>query len=48
MYRMRVAHDALGHKGLYATKQLIGKRFWWPEFERDVDWYVKTCQLCQE
>jgi hypothetical protein len=49
--RMRMlasAHDSLGHRGAYATKMLIAERFWWPEFERDVHWYCKTCQLCQE
>ena len=49
--RMRIltsAHDSLGHRGAYATKMLIAERFWWPEFERDVHWYCKTCQLCQE
>lgn len=48
MYMMRAAHDSLGHRGFYATKELIGLRFWWPEFERDVSWYVKTCKICQE
>jgi Integrase zinc binding domain len=42
------AHDSLGHRGFYATKMLIAERFWWPELERDVSWYCKTCQLCQE
>src|SRR5271156_3265322 len=49
--RMRMlasAHDSLGHRGFYATKMLIAERFWWPELERDVRWYCKTCQLCQE
>jgi len=49
--RMRMlasAHDSLGHRGFYATKMLVAERFWWPELERDVAWYCKTCQLCQE
>ena len=48
MYMMRAAHDNLGHRGFYATKSLIAERFWWPEMERDVSWYCKTCQICQE
>ena len=48
MYMMRAAHDSLGHRGGYATKSLINQRFWWPELERDVYWYVKTCHACQE
>lgn len=45
MYMLRAAHDSLGHRGIYATKELIGLRFWWPEFDRDVGWYVRTCHL---
>lgn len=48
MYMMRAAHDSLGHRGFFATKSLIEKRFWWPELERDVSWYVKTCHICQQ
>jgi hypothetical protein len=48
MYMMRAAHDSLGHRGGYATSALIGLRFWWPEFEKDVRWYVKTCEVCQK
>ena len=42
------AHDSLGHKSAYAMKMLIAEHFWWLEYERDVHWYCKTCQLCQE
>ena len=48
MYMMKAAHDNLGHRGFYATKSLISQRFWWPELERDVSWYCKSCQVCQE
>jgi hypothetical protein len=47
MGMMRQAHDSLGHRGFYATKTLIAERFWWPEMERDVSWYCKTCHICQ-
>ena len=47
MYMMRAAHDSIGHRGFFATKDLLQARFWWPELERDVSWYVKTCHLCQ-
>lgn len=47
MYMMRAAHDSLCHRGAYATKSLLELRFWWPELERDVAWYVRTCELCQ-
>ena len=48
MYMMKAAHDSLGHRGVYSTKNLLAARFWWPELERDVVWYLKTCQFCQE
>ena len=48
MYMLRAAHDSLGHRGFYATKTLIAEIFWWPEMERDVSWYCKTCHICQE
>jgi len=47
MYMLRAAHDSLGHRGGYATTALIELRFWWPELEKDVRWYVKTCAACQ-
>ena len=28
MYLMKASHDSLGHRGFYATKTLIGERFW--------------------
>jgi hypothetical protein len=47
MYMMKGSHDSLGHKGLYSTKSLIELRYWWPEMDRDIDWYIKSCKLCQ-
>jgi apurinic endonuclease APN1 len=48
MYMMKACHDSLGHRGVYATKALLEERFWWPELEKDVEWYIKTCHKCQE
>ena len=48
MYIMRSLHDHLGHKGAFATKEFVSERFWWPELEQDVQWYVKTCHVCQQ
>jgi hypothetical protein len=47
LFMLRAAHDALGHRGAYATKMLISERFWWPEIDSDVKWYVQTCHECQ-
>ena len=47
MYMMKAAHDNLGHRGFYPTKTMVAEHFWWPELERDVSWYCKTCHICQ-
>jgi hypothetical protein len=47
MFMIWAAHNSIGHKGGFATKSLIELRFWWPEYERDVNWYIKTCELSQ-
>src|SRR5262249_8354786 len=44
---MKEFHDNIGHRGAYATNRLIAQRFWWPEMEADITWFVKTCHLCQ-
>jgi hypothetical protein len=48
MYMLRAAHDSLSHRGGFATASLLEQRFWWPELEGDVRWYVKACHLCQK
>nr|VWP00813.1 Uncharacterized protein [Ganoderma boninense] len=40
-------HDRVGHRGLFATRAFVFERFWWPQMGSDVDWYVRTCHLCQ-
>jgi len=46
-HMMKAAHDSLGHRMFFATKSLLTQRFWWPELEKDVYQYVKTCHVCQ-
>ncbi len=48
MYIMKAVHDQLGHRGIYVMKMWIKKRFWWPEMERDISWFVSTCEICQQ
>ena len=48
MYMLKASHDSLGHWGFFTTKALIAERFWWLKMERDISWYCKTCQVCQE
>ena len=47
MWMMKAGHDSLGHRGAFATRSLLEERFWWPDLEADVQWYVKTCHKCQ-
>ena len=47
-HMMASAHEALGHRGVYATKELIQRRFFWPDMDADIRWHVKTCHNCQE
>jgi len=47
-YMMTAAHDHNGHRGCFATRALLVQRFWWPEMERDINQFVKTCHPCQE
>jgi len=48
MYMMTAAHDHNGHRGFFATKMLLTDRFWWPEMEKDISWFIKTCHPCQK
>jgi len=27
---------------------MLGERFWWPDIEHNITWYVKMCHRCQE
>ena len=47
MYLMKASHDNLGYRGFFATKSLVNEQ-WWPEIERDISWYCKTCDNYQE
>ena len=46
-WMMKSVHDSLGHRGFFVTKQLLEKRFYWPEMEADVKEYIRTCHPCQ-
>jgi len=47
-YMMTAAHDHNGHRGFFGTRMLLAQRFWWPEMEKDINLFVKTCHSCQE
>ena len=44
---LRVAHDQMGHKGVFSTLARLQDRFWWPKMDDDVKWYVRSCHECQ-
>lgn len=41
-------HNKLGNKGKYSVKHLIKQRFWWPNMTRNIEWFIKSCYLCQK
>jgi len=41
------AHDELGHKGIFTVRSRLAERFWWPNMEEDIKWYIQTCHECQ-
>ena len=41
-------HDDLlaGHFGIDKTRELIGRKYYWPSLRRDVISYVRGCDVC--
>jgi hypothetical protein len=44
---IKQAHDDLGHKGIFTVRTRLLERFWWPDLDRDVKWFIQTCHECQ-
>lgn len=44
---LAAVHDSLGHKGVFSVRSRMLDRFWWPNLDDDVKWYVRTCHECQ-
>ena len=40
-------HDGhlAGHFGIDKTKNLVGRKYYWPSFRRDIETYVKGCDV---
>jgi hypothetical protein len=36
-----------GHWGIEKTKELLGRKFYWPGMNADIKEYVTTCSICQ-
>jgi hypothetical protein len=41
------AHDEMGHKGIFTVRMRLLERFWWPQLDQGVRWFIKTCHECQ-
>ena len=35
-----------GHFGVDKTRELIGQKYYWPSLRKDVESYVKGCDVC--
>ena len=46
---IQLHHDvpAVGHGGRWKMVELVTRNYWWPGVTRDVEKYIKRCDLCQ-
>ena len=35
-----------GHLGVYKTRELIRRKYYWPSLRKDVESYIKGCNVC--
>ena len=35
-----------GHFGINKTKDLLGRKYYWPSLQKDVEAYIKGCDVC--
>ena len=35
-----------GHPGRIKTAELVGRSYWWPRMNADIETYVRACELC--
>ncbi len=44
-----VSHDHItaGHPGIEKTKELVLREYWWPKMKKDIENYIRTCEMCQ-
>ncbi len=41
-------HITVGHPGVEKTKELILWEYWWPKMKKDVETYIRSCEMCQQ
>ena len=39
-------NQLVGHFGINKTRELIGRKYYWPSLKKDVEAYVKGCNVC--
>jgi len=44
---LKLLHDDEGHFAEYKTAAAIRQRFYWPNWKKDLKWYLKQCYDCQ-
>jgi len=44
---MKATHDSLGHKGFHPVRVHLHVRFWWPDMDVDIRWFLQSCHHCQ-
>ena len=47
LFLITLAHNDVGHHGVYATTALLAERYWWPYMTQDISWFILTCHICQ-
>ncbi|SJL13786.1 uncharacterized protein ARMOST_17234 [Armillaria ostoyae] len=40
-------HITAGHPGIAKTRELVQREYWWPKIQKDIEAYVKGCEVCQ-
>ena len=45
--KLKMFHDNLGHLGKPSILNLLKRRFYWPNMDKDVDVYCTSCHTCQ-
>lgn len=40
-------HITVGYPGVEKTKELILQEYWWPKMKKDVETYIRICEMCQ-
>ena len=45
---LKQLHNDSGHLAVHRTTEKVKERFYWPDYEADIERWVKECQQCQK